>query len=271
MRTRTETRTRQVLHTVDGEAEVIDEDYQVEAPPRDWDDIALTTVTITTAVIVLASVAWSTAGIGDLLDRVAPSLAAYAAAGVFDLLWINCMILEWLTRYDPARARTFRSAGHFALAIAMAAVCLHGYIADSLEVGLVAAAVSALAKAGWTLALRAHARPLDARTQAWLVRRQARIGARLALSAQLRRLAAVEARGDGRPGPDTDPDRPDASGDRPDDVVPIRPSVRQAVENAWHSGKADSASILAYVHQVADPHARQDTVDRYLRDIRRAG
>ncbi|MFF4369649.1 protein transporter Sec31 [Streptomyces sp. NPDC001594] len=261
---RTRTATRYVQHTIDGETELIPEKYKLPRPPLDWDDIGLTVVTTTTAASVLASVGWSTVSIGDLLHRTAPAAAAYTAAGVFDLLWINCLILEWVNRYDPDRAALYRRAGHVALAIAMAAVCLHGRLTASFAVGLVAAAVSALAKTGWTLTLRAYARPLDPRTQQWLVRRQDRVAAKLALRAQLRRLAALEAREGASPSPDRDPDGPE-------DVVPLRPSVRQAVETAWHSGMADGASILAYVHRVADPRARQDTVDRYLRDIRRAG
>ncbi|MFD7093374.1 protein transporter Sec31 [Streptomyces xanthophaeus] len=273
MRTRTETRTRQVEHTVNGETELIDETYKVHhpRPPRDWDGIGLAAVTASTALIVLASIGWSTTGIGDLLTRVASEPAAYSAAAVFDLLWINCMILEWLARYDPDRARIPRNAGHAALGIAMGAVCAHGVITDSVPVGIVAAAVSALAKAGWTLTMREYARPLDERTQAWLVRRQARVGAQLALSAQLRRLTAVEARAGVRTDPEGNPDRPDPSADVPDTVVTMRPSVRQAVETAWSSGMADTTSILKYVHETVDPDARPDTVDRYLRDIRRTG
>ncbi|MCX4540481.1 protein transporter Sec31 [Streptomyces sp. NBC_01565] len=283
MRTRTETRTRQVAHTVDGETELIDEQYTVHIPrpPRDWDSIGLTAVTTSTAVIVLASIGWSTTGIGDLLTRIAPAPAAYSAAGVFDLLWINCMLLEWLARYDPNRARTPQYAGHAALAIAMAAVCAHGVLTDSVTVGIVAAAVSALAKAGWTLTLREYARPLDARTQAWLTRRQARVGAKLALTAQLRRLAAIEARTAVRTGPDPDPDRADPDPDRADlhrsdpDPAPASElttpmNVKDAVRTAVDSGVTDPDEVLRYVRKRSDANASEATVDRYLRLYRRS-
>ncbi|MET9465820.1 protein transporter Sec31 [Streptomyces sp. NPDC006544] len=275
MRTRTETRTRQVTHTVDGETELIDEQYDVTVPrpPRDWDSIALAAVTGSTAAIVLASIGWSTTGIGDLLTRIAPSGAAYSAAAVFDLLWINCMILEWLARYDPHRAATFRRAGHVALAIAMAAVCLHGYLADSIEVGLVAAAVSALAKGGWTLVLREHARPLDPRTQAWLLRRQARIGARLALSAQLRRLAAVEARAAVRTTPDADPEPPADQLETPESAPQLPTSgpmtMADAVRTAVSCGITEPDAVVRYVRKVADANAKEDSILRTLRMARR--
>ncbi|MEV6569947.1 protein transporter Sec31 [Streptomyces sp. NPDC051577] len=275
MRTRTETRTRQVAHTVDGDTEIIDEDYQIDIPrpPIDWDSVGLAVVTTSTAAIVLASIAWSTTGIGDLLDRAAPAAAAYTGAAVFDLLWINCMILEWLARYDAARAELPRRAGHVALAIAMAAVCAHGVLADSVTVGIVSAAVSALAKAGWTLVLREYARPLDARTQAWLTRRQARIGAKLALSAQLRRLAVIEARTAIRISPDSDPDRPDQPVTSPDSDPPSEltapMTVKDAVRTAVDSGITSPDSVLRYVHKRADANASAATVDRYLRLYRK--
>lgn len=276
MRTRTETRTRQVAHTVDGETELIEEEYKVHIPrpPRDWDSIGLAVVTASTALIVLASVGWSTTGIGDLLDRVAPAAAAYSAAGVFDLLWINCMILEWLARYDPERAQIHRRAGHSALAIAMAAVCAHGVLTDSITVGIVAAAVSALAKAGWTLTLREYARPLDPRTQAWLTRRQARIGAKLALTAQLRRLAAIEARSAVvRTAPETDPEPPEEQAEVPDDAPQLPTSgpmtMADAVRTAVSCGITEPEPVIRYVRKVADANAKEDSILRTLRMARR--
>ncbi|MEU9000518.1 protein transporter Sec31 [Streptomyces sp. NPDC048551] len=275
MRTRTETRTRQIAHTVDGETELIDETYTVAIPrpPRDWDSIGLAIVTASTALIVLASVGWSTTGIGDLLDRVAPAGAAYSAAGVFDLLWINCMILEWLARYDPERAALPRRAGHAALGVAMAALCLHGRLTDSLVVGLVAAAVSGLAKVGWTLTMRAYARPLDERTQAWLTRRQARIGAKLALSAQLRRLAAIEARSTVRTTPDTDPEPPEERAETPESTPQLPASgpmtMADAVRTAISCGITEPDAVVRYVRKVADANAKEDSILRTLRMARR--
>lgn len=275
MRTRTETRTRQVAHTIDGETELLDESYTVDVPlpPRDWDQIALNAVTASTAALVLASVVWSTASAGDLLARAAAVGVAYSAAIAFDLVWINCMILEWLARYDPARAALPRRAGHAALGIAMLAVGAHGWLEDSLTVGIAAAAISALAKAGWTLVLRAHSRPLDARTQAWLLQRQARAGARLALQGQLRHLARIEARTPIRTSPDSDPDSPDQHTDRPDRVPPSEltapMTVKDAVRTAVDSGISNPDSVLRYVHQRADANASEDTVNRYLRLYRK--
>lgn len=194
MRTRTIVETRKVPHTIDGVTILVDEPYEitVPVPPRDWDHIVLTTVTGVVAFGLAVCIAWSTASIGDLLARAVTEPIAYAAASAFSLGWAVCMALEWLARHDPDRARRPRTAGHWALIADMAAVCAHGYMADSLQVGIAGAAVSALAKGLWTLALAQTGTPLDDRTRQWLVQRQAQIGARLALGAQTRRLDRAE-------------------------------------------------------------------------------
>ncbi|WP_372352648.1 hypothetical protein [Streptomyces sp. KL116D] len=89
-----------------------DDVIEVPLPPRDWDQIALNTVTVIVTALVLACVVWSTVSIGDLLSRVVIAPAAYGAATVFDLAWIALMIIEWLARYTPARARAARNEGH---------------------------------------------------------------------------------------------------------------------------------------------------------------
>jgi hypothetical protein len=85
------------------------------------------------------------------------------------------MDVEWLLRYDPERAQIARRADRWAFAVSMGAVFAHGYlIADTWVIGAVGAAVSALAKGGWSMAMRVHARPLDARTQQWVTARRAK-------------------------------------------------------------------------------------------------
>ncbi|MBT2505140.1 protein transporter Sec31 [Streptomyces sp. ISL-98] len=280
MKTRIEVRTRKVPHTIDGKTSMVDDEYTVHVPvpPRDWDQVVRTGVTAAAGLIVTASVVWSTASIGDLLDRVVIAPAAYAAAGVFDLVWISCMAIEWLARYDTRRAQLPRRAGHAALALAMAAVAIHGWLAGHLAIGLVGAAVSGLAKGLWTVVLTQAATPLDHRTQQWVDQQRAEAGGRLAMVAVRRQLqraegqvqaeaAALTTGADTDPEPQADTD-PDADAD-PDTVVrPLRPSVREAVRTALGSGFDDTERVLAYVRKVADPDARPDTVDRYIRALR---
>lgn len=194
MKTRTEWRTRKVPHTVNGVTRMVDEEYKVDVPvpPRDWDHIVLTGVQVGAAAFVAASVAWTTANIGDLLSKTVPAGVAYPVAIGYDAPWICCMALEWLARYDAERARAPRKAGHFALAVAMVAVIVHGVVTDATAAGIVGAVISALAKGMWTLVLAHTARPLDPRTQQWLTISRNEIGARLALGGEQRRLARME-------------------------------------------------------------------------------
>ncbi|MEE4598244.1 protein transporter Sec31 [Streptomyces sp. DSM 41524] len=278
MKTRTVWRTREVPHTEAGETRLIPEDYPVEipVPPRDWDHIVLNAVTAIAIGLTVVSVAWSTVSGGALLDRAAPAAAAYPAALVYDAAWITCMALEWLARYDPDRARAPRIAGYVALAIAMGAIATHGCLDAGKAVGVAGAAISAIAKGLWQLVLNHTAQPLPARTQKWLNVRRGEVGAQLALAAQQRQLTRMQERhaamlaAYGMANPDTDPDADTNPDPGPGTVRPIRPSVREAVRTAYASGIEDPAKVLAYVHKVADPDARPDTVDRYLRGIRRS-
>lgn len=182
--------TIEVPVTIDGET------HNVPQPgpktPRDWDHIILTGATIATGAMVLAAVGWSVTGIGGLLHHAAPAAAAYGAAAVFDCAWIVCLATEWVARYDPDRAATPRRAGWFALVVAMAALFTNGLLSGGWPVGLVAAAVSALAKGMWHVVLSQYAHPLDDLTQGWVKAKGAKIGAKLALSGAERQWARAE-------------------------------------------------------------------------------
>ncbi|MFJ8863634.1 protein transporter Sec31 [Streptomyces sp. NPDC102451] len=194
VRYRTETRQRLVPHTVNGKTRMVDEDYEVmvPVPPRDWDQAVTTAVTTVAALLVTVAVIWSVASIGDLLARAVVAPIAYLAACAFALAWVTCMALEWLARYDAARAAGPRTAGTWALAVDMAVVATHGYVEEALYVGLAGAAVSAIAKKMWSTVMRHQSRPLPDRTAQWLQDEAAEIAARLALGAQKRHLARIE-------------------------------------------------------------------------------
>ncbi|MFI1942043.1 protein transporter Sec31 [Streptomyces purpureus] len=279
MRYRTETHHRQIPHTIDGRTVLIDEPYDVKVPvpPRDWDRTVRTAVLTVAALIGLASIGWSTASIGALLDLVVVTGAAYAAAAVFDLVWIACMALEWLARYEPARAALPRRAGWVALAIAMAAVAVHGHVEGQLVIGTVGATVSGLAKGLWTLVLGYYSRPLDARTQQWVDIQRAEAEGQLALIpvrrelARTRGLVAAEEAAL-RTTPDANSDRPDDSADRPDaDVLPIVATgltTKDAVRAAWDSGLRDEDKIRRTASAALGKAISPDTVARYVRALK---
>lgn len=276
MKTRPVERTRLVPHTIDGRTEMVLDRYTVDVPrpPRDWDRIVLTGVTAAAASIGVASIVWSTASIGDLLARSVPEPAAYAAAAVFDLVWLSCMALEWLARYDQARAALPRRAGYVALAVAMAAVGAHGWISGEIAIGFIGAAVSGLAKAMWTVVLRHHAKPLDPLTQQWVDKQRAEAGGRLAMVAVRRELTRAEsavtaehaAVGAASPeDPEASPEPPEAA-PQPSATGPM--TIADAVRTALSSGINSPDAVLRYVRTVADANAKEASVERYIRSLR---
>ncbi|MFI9339988.1 protein transporter Sec31 [Streptomyces sp. NPDC052773] len=281
MKTRRIERTRLVPHTVDGVTEMVldRETIEVPAPPRDWDQLVRTAVTVGAIVLVTASLAWTTASIGDLLSAVTIAVVAYAAAVAFDASWIMCMGVEWLLRYDPERAQVARRAGRWALAVSMGAVFAHGYlIADTWVIGAVGAVVSALAKGGWSMAMRVHARPLDPRTQQWYAKRRAAVDGQLAmipLRRELQRgqaLVEAEQRSLGGAAEESGSADPDQSGQSVDSPAPDpHPTaagpmtIKDAVRTALDSGIREPDRVLAYVRTVADANAKAETVQRYIR------
>ncbi|PBC71556.1 hypothetical protein BX265_6166 [Streptomyces sp. TLI_235] len=185
--------THLIPHTIDGHTEWIPADQP--RAPHDWDRAAMRAVAAATALILAIAITWSTGSIGDLLTRVAHPAIAYGAAAVFDLAWIVFMTVEWLSRYNPARAVLPRRLGWAALVVAMAAVCTHGVLDGgrrAIAAGIIGSTISALAKTVWTVAIRHTAKPLDRRTQLWVDRRMADAGARLALAGVHRQLAHLD-------------------------------------------------------------------------------
>ncbi|WP_416975642.1 protein transporter Sec31 [Streptomyces sp. 4F14] len=271
--------TRLVPHTVDGETELVEDTQYIEVPvpPRDWDALVRTAVTIGAVVLVTASLVWTTTSVGALLAMATIAAVAYAAGVAFDASWILCMGAEWLLRYDPDRAAVPRRAGHFALAISMGAVYAHGQLSGEWVVGAVGAAVSALAKGGWMIAMRVHARPLDPRTQQWVAKRRAAVDGQLAMIPVRRELQRGQALIDAEQRSLTDgesagPDRLDESADDPDaDVLTIRPgavTTKDAVQDAWDSGIRDRDAVVRVVAKATGRAPSPDTVERYLRALR---
>lgn len=196
MRTRTETRTRTTSVTLDGKTHEIPEAYEVTVPvaPVDWDAVALRGVLGVTTVAVTGAVVWSTVAIGSLLSRVAPEWISYMVAGIFDMAWISCLVLEWLSRYDQSRARLPRIAGWFALIVSMTLITIDGNMAGSLVVGVCGALVSAMSKGLWTVVMKHFAVTLDAPRAAWLDKERQETNAALAMSSAQRQLARSRAR-----------------------------------------------------------------------------
>lgn len=252
---KTRTTTQLVPHTIDGKTRHVPIKVDTPAPPRDWDQIVLNGVTGIAALVLTASVVWSTASIGDLLAHVVHPAAAYGAAVVFDLAWIACMAVEWLARYDADGAPLTRRAGRLSLLVAMGAVAAHGWLAGYLVIGIVGAVVSCLAKGLWTVVLNHQTPPLDERTRAWIHAELSEAGASLALVPVRRRLqrahGLVDAERAALAAPDTDPGRLGQNTDTPD--TDTRPDNRRT--------ETVRAAVLAAAKTMPDADA-EDIVDQ---------
>ncbi|MBV6697462.1 hypothetical protein KV557_10030 [Kitasatospora aureofaciens] len=241
--------TRYVEHTVNGRTRLVPQDYTAPAAPRDWDQIILGSITTAAIGVGAGCIAWSTSSIGTLLSQAAPAPVAYGGAAVFDTLWIACLGLEWLARYEPAKAAAARSAGLLCLTIAVAALLVEGYTGMHMAAGIVGAFISIGVKRLWTLVLARHARRLDPLTQAWVEQEMDEVGGQLALAGINRRLARDRAQiaahyatvADDGP----DPDKP--RGQRPDNIDPVvRGAILAAI--ATMPGATPSEIVDQLVH-----------------------
>lgn len=184
---------RKVLRpvTIDGDTEYVrrTERVCVPLPPRDWRRVVLRGLAVAAALVLVASLAWTTASVGALLLTLSVAAPiAYGAAAVFDVVWISCLAAEYLARFDEDRARLPRVAGWVALTISMGAVVAHGHNAGSASTGAVGALVSALAKGLVTIVITLTTPRLDSDQQAWLIARRGKIGAQRALAIEQRAL-----------------------------------------------------------------------------------
>jgi hypothetical protein len=191
---RTKKITRMVPHTVGADTRYVEVTDTIDIPvtPLDWDRIVLSGVSVVAVFAIVAGVAWSTASIGSLLSLAVPPVIGYGAASIFDAAWITCLAVEWLSRYNTAKAVLPRNIGYGALLVAMAAVGVHGAITGNLAVGIVGALISGIAKVIWTVVLHHNAKPLDARTQQWVNQYSAEAGAQLAMVTVNRQLARAK-------------------------------------------------------------------------------
>jgi hypothetical protein len=247
-------------------------------------------------------VVWSTVAIGGLLSMTSPVWVAYGIAAVFDLAWIGFMVLEWINRYDAARARLPRRAGWLALCLSMGLIAAHGAAHGRLGVGVAGAAVSLVAKGFWAVVMKATGTELDPVSAQWAAAERAEVHAELATVAIRRQLArtrsrirdelsaldapetvtAVEWQAAGRDGLTDDriqsalEDSVTSAGSGSARIesgsgsAPVRTagsgSVKDRVRDLFETGTTDPDAIVR-----ALPEANPETVRRHVRTVRQEG
>ncbi|MFD9226195.1 hypothetical protein ACFWDI_40860, partial [Streptomyces sp. NPDC060064] len=186
-KTTTEYRTEPREITVDGKTHTRPKRVAVQVPrlPSDWDQLATSGAVALVLTLTSIAVVWSTFSIGDLLG----GGVGLAAAVLFDLAWVICLLLEWLARFDEDKRAFPKKMGWALLFITMGAIFWHGMGRDNVALAVVGAVVSMVAKALWMGIMRHINRDLSEDHREWVKAEMSEANAKMAI-AQVRRQAA---------------------------------------------------------------------------------
>ncbi|MEV6683296.1 hypothetical protein AB0N09_41580 [Streptomyces erythrochromogenes] len=184
-------KTIQAEVTRDGTTHTYDRNVSTRVPiaPRNWDVIGIRAAAGIVLGLTAVAVIWSTVSIGKLLE----GGVGYAAASLFDAAWITCIILEVLARYDRSKRKFARILGGVLVAVTMGAIFWEGWVADSIPLAVVGAAVSAVAKTLWLGVLKFIDRDLGADDAAWLEGETSKAALMMARAQVQRQVARAEA------------------------------------------------------------------------------
>ncbi|MCY0932347.1 hypothetical protein OTB20_40615 [Streptomyces sp. H27-H1] len=184
-------KTVQAEVTRDGKTHTYDKPVTSRVPmaPRNWDVVGIRAAASVVLGLTAVAVIWSTVSIGALLE----GGVGYAAAGLFDAAWITCIILEVLARYDRDKRKFARVLGYILVAATMGAIFWHGWVAGSIPLAVVGAAVSAVAKVLWLGVLKFIDRDLGPADAAWLEGENSKAALMLARAQVQRQVARAEA------------------------------------------------------------------------------
>jgi len=187
---------RVVTHTIGGKTRTVrvPEEKMVPLAPKDWDRVALNAVTTAVALMGAVSIVWSTVSIGHLLSLASVVWAAYLVAAIFDVSWIVCLVLEWLSRFNPEKVRAPRTAGWAALVVAMSAIFTNSSLQHQPLAGLFGAAVSLVSKGLWAMRIHHTAQKLTPEQQAWVSDELADMSATAAVLGARRQMAGINNR-----------------------------------------------------------------------------
>ncbi|MFJ5890345.1 hypothetical protein [Streptomyces californicus] len=135
----------------------------VPVPPLNLDRVYLRAVIAIALGLTLVAAVWSTTAIGRLLKDMVPGheQIGYVGALAFEVPWVGCLLVQWILRDEPDRARPAVIGGWIGLGVVVGAVVIDGFELNLPLVGAVAAFVSILAKGFWWIVLRMVHRPLD--------------------------------------------------------------------------------------------------------------
>ncbi|MFD3609009.1 hypothetical protein ACFWXA_13210 [Streptomyces atroolivaceus] len=135
----------------------------VPVPPTNLDRLYVRVVIAIAVTLTLAAAVWSTTAIGRLLKGMVPGHEeiGYVGALAFEIPWVGCLLVQWILRDEPDRAKPVVIGGWLGLGVVVTAVVIDGYDLNMPLVGAVAAFISVCAKGFWWVVLWMVHRPLD--------------------------------------------------------------------------------------------------------------
>ncbi|MFZ4160485.1 hypothetical protein ACOZDE_18940 [Streptomyces griseoincarnatus] len=183
--------------TYNGETKMVRREWTEEVPRLPVNlDLLYVRATVCVAVLLTGvAVVWSTMAIGRQLGHLVPEhpRIGYLGAAAFELPWVTCLAIAWVLRTQPDRARPVNIAGWIGLGIVVAAIVLDGYRVGAVEVGVLGAFVSVIAKGLWWVIIGLFHVELDEDRAGWLNAKRQDLNVAKVMLGEQQRMSGMEA------------------------------------------------------------------------------
>lgn len=134
------------------------------------------------AALTAIAIVWAVVAIGGTLTAIAHPVFAYAAAVLYDSVWLFGLAMETAHRRQGSNARLPRVIGWLFLPLTVAVLAVHGVLAGDLLAAAVGALVPVLAKVTLLMAIDRDATRISPRAQSAIDRARAVTRDRIAVS-----------------------------------------------------------------------------------------
>ncbi|WP_328638421.1 hypothetical protein [Streptomyces canus] len=190
-------RTAWVPVTYKGETKMVKREWTEEVPrlPVNLDLLYVRAAVCVAVLLTAVAVVWSTMAIGRQLGHLVPEHpnVGYLGAASFELPWVTCLAISWVLRNQPDKARPVNTAGWIGLGIVVAAIILDGYRVDAIEVGILGAFVSVVAKGLWWVIIGLFHVELDDDRAGWLNSKRQDLAVERVMLGEQQRMSGTEA------------------------------------------------------------------------------
>ncbi|MGA5202756.1 hypothetical protein [Streptomyces variegatus] len=190
-------RTAWVPVTYKGETKMVKREWTEEVPrlPVNLDLVYVRAAVCVAVLLTGVAVVWSTMAIGRQLGHLVPEHpgVGYLGAASFELPWVTCLAISWVLRNQPDKAKPVNIAGWIGLAIVVAAIILDGYRVDAIEIGVLGAFVSVVAKGLWWVIIGLFHVELDDDRAGWLNSKRQDLAVERVMLGEQQRMSGTEA------------------------------------------------------------------------------